>query len=162
DVAFTRDGKRLLIAFADGWVRDWAFDQEQLPRPLGKHDRGAMAVRCVDDNIALSLGADSTLRLWDLEKAKERYRVFSAYASYMGQLAVTPDLRFAVTSSGPGLVVYQLPVLRPGAGLTPADSPGQLILDSEAHGYNLQFSLQGRTFGLYPHLGVNVNNYQAG
>ncbi len=106
-VAFTPDGKRLIAASEDHTISMFqilppASDSElvkcQFAAPLGAHSSFVRAVACLPDNWrAVSVSADGTLALWNLESCRPIYSI-QAHNGEINGVAVLNKGRFIVTA----------------------------------------------------------------
>lgn len=118
-VAVTPDGKRVVTASADGSLLIWNilpssnYDQQNRPLDLGTcelaatmygHSSYVRGVACLPDNWrAVSVSADRTLKLWDLDTGTMIYSV-TAHEGEINDVAYLGGGRLVVTASDDGLL----------------------------------------------------------
>lgn len=111
--AIAADGRQVLTADADLYVRLWEVGTNRAKRRIGgtvieRHwgPIGAVAFS-PDGRRALSGSADRTARLWELDTGRE-LRTFRHDDAAVVGVAFLPDGRRAVTAAGPGLRLWDI------------------------------------------------------
>ncbi len=131
-LTFLPNGKQALTGGADGTLRLWEVaSRKEVLRLHGHASAVAQLAVPPEGDVALSVDFGGSLRLWDLRTGAERRRTQSGGLGALG-LALLPDGRQALLLSTWGARLWQLPILRSGPDGEPGDSPGQLVLTSEA------------------------------
>jgi WD40 repeat protein len=170
-VVFTRDGRRAVIAGADGVVRVWEVppdpekpvavvaDPEKLPRQLYALKGHTGAIRDLSisgkGNRGLTIGADNVLRLWDLVNGEQILEIKKDEGEVVA-LALLPDGKQALLGDKDGMVLLWdwtqndkdglfLPIKHKG-GVTGIDvsSDGKTAITTGADGIVRVFDLEKR------------------
>src|SRR5262249_29229714 len=104
-VAFSRDGRKALIASADRSLRLWDIQAERDLRRFVGHTASVWSVAFnQDETLALSGGMDGTVRLWDLSTSHEVKR-FDGHLTLVSTVAFLPDGKRALSGSYDGTII---------------------------------------------------------
>ncbi|HLW64764.1 MAG TPA: c-type cytochrome domain-containing protein [Gemmataceae bacterium] len=104
-VAFSRDGRKALIASADRSLRLWDIQAERdLRRFVGHTASVWSAAFNHDETLALSGGMDGTVRLWDLSTSHEIKR-FDGHLTLVSAVAFLPDGKRALSGGYDGTII---------------------------------------------------------
>jgi hypothetical protein len=99
-VAFSADGRRLVSAGADSFIKVWDVASKDCRLNLRGHaDEVFAAVFHPEGSRIASGGRDRLVRLWDAATGEELVRL-PGHSSYVYSLAFSPDGRTLVSSSG--------------------------------------------------------------
>ncbi len=99
DISISPDGKTIATSGADGVVKLWSPEGEELPGPLSAvHDGPIIAVAFSPDGQTLASGGqDGTVRFWDLQQKEQPPMTISAHAGGVRSLAFSPDGQLIAT-----------------------------------------------------------------
>ncbi|ADO75932.1 protein kinase domain-containing protein [Stigmatella aurantiaca] len=97
DMAFTRDGRRLVSSSDDHTVRVWELERGESRVLSGHTDEVWRLVLSPDQRFAATASKDRTARLWELDTGKSQ--VFAGHAGAVDGIALTPDGRHLLTSN---------------------------------------------------------------
>ncbi|KAJ3538446.1 hypothetical protein NM688_g6520 [Phlebia brevispora] len=104
DVAFMRDGKRVVSGSSDQTVRVWDVDAETCLKVLQGHTGRVFSVAVSDKLIASGSGdSDPTIRLWDTN-SYALLTILKGHNSWVLSLAFSPDAGQLVSASDDGTV----------------------------------------------------------
>jgi WD40 repeat protein len=102
-ISFAPDGKGLATASWDRQIGMRKVGAEREGRTLSGHQDIVAGCRHLDERLLISWSHDRTLRLWDLDLARE-VGVLRGHADRVTAAAVSPDGRLAVSGSRDGTV----------------------------------------------------------
>ncbi|MGE3822219.1 MAG: hypothetical protein AB7I30_22625, partial [Isosphaeraceae bacterium] len=112
-LAFTPDGRTLILGCGDHRVRLWHLDPPRHPSPAG-HPKEVWAIGFTPDGQTLiSAGDDWVTRLWDVATGEPR-GVLREHSNLVTSLAIDPSGQTLVTGSfDRTAIVYDLATLQP-------------------------------------------------
>ena len=114
DVAFTRDGKRVVACGQGkgGWDHIWVLDAERLePIAVARVEHSSLTTLAIspDGTRLITGGGDSNVRVWNLADLRELHR-FDEHAAAVRCITFSPDGRRAVSGDDAGGVgIWELP-----------------------------------------------------
>jgi eukaryotic-like serine/threonine-protein kinase len=97
DMAFTRDGRRLVSCSDDHTVRVWELERGESRVLTGHTDEVWRLVLSPDQRFAVTGSKDRTARRWELDTGKSQ--VFAGHAGPVDGIALTPDGQHLLTSN---------------------------------------------------------------
>jgi WD40 repeat protein len=100
-VAFNPEGTRVLSANKSGVITVWDIDSGTAVQRLFGHEGAVNAIAYLRDDIAISAGADYTLRILDTEGDEIMQRTHT-HDEIVNSLAVSPDGTLLLTGSDDG------------------------------------------------------------
>lgn len=107
-VALSADGRRAVVARADGPVLVWDVAQQRVERELDHGDETVFSVAVTPDGRRALTGADPSVTLWDLDRG-ERLDTLTGHSSQVRGVALTADARRAVSAGAENdLLVWEL------------------------------------------------------
>lgn len=105
-MAFSKDGRRAVIASADRSVRYYEVEGRRDVKRFIGHTSSVWAVALsADGKRVLSGGMDGTARLWNVETAQELFKL-EGHTGLVTAVAFTPDGQEAVTGGIDGYVIH--------------------------------------------------------
>ncbi len=104
DVAYSRDGRRVVTCGWDETVRIWDSASGNRSDLLGRHDSFVRAVAFSPDGRQIaSASQDNTVRLWDTESSKP-IGILRGHSRFVTDVAFSPDGRRIASASEDGTV----------------------------------------------------------
>ncbi|MDC0711507.1 protein kinase [Stigmatella sp. ncwal1] len=97
DMAFTRDGRRLVSSSDDHTARVWELETGESRVLSGHTDEVWRLVLSPDQRFVATASKDRTARLWELDTGKSQ--VFAGHTGPVDGIALTPDGRHLLTSN---------------------------------------------------------------
>lgn len=102
-IALTPDGRQAIFALGTQ-LHVWDLDNDRQLSTFDGHTSWAHAVTVTPDgHLAVSGGADATVRVWELRSGRE-LACLTGHENAVHTIAVTPDGRHALSGSGDGTV----------------------------------------------------------
>lgn len=104
----SRNGSRVVSGAWTNSVIEWDLGTGEAVQKLEGHKGFVTSIVLLHDSFVLSASSDKTIRAWDLNKGNE-IRVLTGHSDWISDLAVTPDIRYAISASSDGtLKVWNL------------------------------------------------------
>ncbi len=103
DMAWTADGKRLLLGEADGSIEMWSVEGKREARVIG-HDTYITAIT-LRDSLFVTAAGDSSVQVWDLAKLRPIYRLAAPGGTLAG--AIDPTGTWLVTTDDVNIDVWR-------------------------------------------------------
>jgi hypothetical protein len=96
-VAFSSDGKHVLVGGDDGVTRLWEAATGKEVRKFERHAGGVSSLALSPDDKYLVTGSNAnTARLWEVETGKV-LQLFEGHSDWVHSVAISPDARYVLT-----------------------------------------------------------------